>query len=112
MYKYEWIPLDDCLLHLTSKWGRAEEDSPPIDPPTARELRDRRDARIREQINLCVESGGSIMHLVLHSKIPAGALLDIWQEEIGRVDQYNGKDLTIKMIWKIRRGNYDRVGKT
>lgn len=103
MYVHEWVPLEDCPLHISSKWGRVEPDSPPIDPPTTTELRERRDARIRDAIDTCVESGGSIIDLVLHSRIPAGALLAIWEEEISRPPQYYGRDLTIKLICKLRR---------
>ena len=103
MYKYEWVPLADCPLHISSKWGIAEDDSPPIDPPTTLELRERRDNRIRDHIDSCVASGHDIMYLVVNSKIPAGALLGIWAEEIGRAGKYNGKELTINMIWKIRK---------
>ena len=103
MYQYNWVPLSECPLHISSKWGQVEDPSPPIDPPTTQELRERRDTRIREAIDVCVESGHDIMHLVLNSRIPAGALLDLWREECGEIDQYHGKDLTIKSICRLRR---------
>jgi len=71
--------------------------------PSTTELRERRDARIREAIDACVESGGTIIDLVFNSRIPAGALLAIWEEEISRPGQYHGRDLTIKLICKLRR---------
>lgn len=103
MYIHKFVPLEDCPLHLSSKWGRVIEDSPPVDMPSTQELRERRDARIRDAIDTCVEGGGTIMDLVFNSRIPAGALLAIWAEEIGRVEQYQGRDLTIKYICKLRR---------
>jgi len=103
MYTHKFVPLSDCPLHISSKWGQCEDPSPPIDPPTTQELRDRRDARIRDQIDTCVENGHDIMHLVFESRIPAGALLAIWEEEIDRPGQYQGKELTIKYICRLRK---------
>lgn len=81
------------------------EPTPPIDPPDKEEIRARRDERIRLAIDDCVDTGGTIIDLIINTRIPAGALLEIWREMIGQVPELNGKEITIKMILKLRRLN-------
>jgi hypothetical protein len=99
------IPVERCPTAITWRWLLPPEpDSPPIEPPTREDIRARKEERNRAEIDRFIDEGKNIYDLILYGHIPAGQLIELYREIIGELPKFDGRDITIKSICKMRKG--------